>query len=86
MSGAMASIANQSSPASTPGLTTSAHCSSYPGWMLASTGPVEALLASPASLPVLLAKLHSPTAARAAARLSELRTRDNRGPPVSDIG
>ena len=86
MSGAMASMADQSSSGSTPALTAPARCSSYPGWMLASTEPVEALMASLTGMPVLLAKPHSPAASRAASRLSELRTRANRGPPLSNIG
>jgi len=86
MSGAMATMANESSSASAPALTAPARCSSYPGSMLASIGPVEALAASPVTLPVLLARPHSPAAIRTAARLSELRTRANRGPPVSNIG
>jgi hypothetical protein len=69
-----------------PSLSASAHCSSYPGCMIATTGSVEGLLASPATLPFLLATAHSPAAIRAAARLSALRARANRGPPASNLG
>lgn len=86
MSAGMAPVSDQSSTSSAPALTAPAHCSSYPGCMLSSTGPVEALVASPLTAPVLLSTTHSPAAARAAARLSVLRTRANRGPPVSNIG
>jgi hypothetical protein len=53
--------------------------------MAASIVPVEALAASPAGLPALLAEPHSPSASRAAARLSQIRTRAGRGPPSFDI-
>jgi hypothetical protein len=86
MPAAMVVIAVHASPGSAPRLTAPAHCSSYPGFMLASTGPIEALITSPAWLGVTLAEPHSPAARRAAARLSELRTRANRGPPISQIG
>lgn len=86
MSAEMATKAAQSSYSSAPALTVPAHCSSFPDYILPSTGTIEALAASPLSFPVLLAKPHSPAAIRAAARLSALRTRANRGPPVSDLG
>jgi len=85
-SSSMASMESQSSSGSAPALSAPSHCSNYPGWIFQSTGPIKALVASLASLPVLLAKPHSPAAIRAAARLSELRTRANRGPPAFDIG
>lgn len=71
---------------SAPMLAAPVHCSSYPACMLATTGPVEALVVSPVTLLHLLATAHSPAASRAAARLSELRTRANRGPPVPNLG
>lgn len=71
---------------SSPALAAPAHCSNYPACAPATTGPVEALAASPDTLPHPLATTHSPAASRAAARLSELRTRANRGPPISNLG
>lgn len=86
MSDAMASISRRASSGSAPALTAPAHCSSYPGNVLATTGPIEALLASSTALPVLLATAHSPAAVRAGAYLRELGARANRGPPVSNNG
>ena len=43
----------------------------------------HALIAAPVGLPDLLAQPHSPPAGRAAARLTQIRTRAGRGPPVS---
>jgi hypothetical protein len=56
-------------------------CPLFPGSAAASTVPVHALPSLVAGVPVLLAQPHSPAAGRAAARLSQLRTRANRGPP-----
>jgi hypothetical protein len=86
MSDAKSSQAAGAISDSAPSLRAPAHCSRYPGCMIATTGPVEGLLASPAALPVLLATAHSPAAVRAAARLSAMRARANRGPPVSNLG
>jgi len=60
-------------------------CPLFPGAAAASTAPVHALPALAAGLPVLLAQAHSPAAGRAAARLRQLRTRANRGPPESTL-
>jgi len=82
-----ASVATyQSSSATESALRAPVRCSSYPGNMLASTKPVEALTASATDLSVPLARPHSPAAIRAAVRTSELRIRSNRGPPISTIG
>ena len=85
MSDAMASQAARAISGSAPEMSAPARCSSYPGFMLATTGPVEALIASPAPLPVLHETAHSPAALRAAARLSALGAHANRGPPVSSL-
>jgi len=69
----------------TPLFSAPAHCPLYPGYACVPTTPQNALAASPLSLPVLLAFPHSPAAARAAARLSQIRTRAGRGPPALTI-
>jgi len=56
-------------------------CPCCPGYIGALPSTVHALAAAPASLPVLLARAHSPAAGRAAARLSQISTRASRGPP-----
>jgi hypothetical protein len=60
-------------------------CPCCPGTLGALPSAVHALAASPASLPVLLAQAHSPAAGRAAARLSQIRTRAGRGPPAMNL-
>jgi len=70
---------------SSPALATPAHCSNYPACAPAATRPIEALVASSTALPRRLAATHSHAASRAAVRLSELRTRANRGPPTSHL-
>jgi len=86
MSGGLASRSARASSASSPELTPSTLCSKYPGSLATSTGPAEALAALPAPLPVLLTEDYSPATIRSAARMSVLRTRSDRGPPVSNIG
>ena len=61
------------------------HCPLYPNGAFVPNAPVHALTASANGLPELLAQNHSPVAARAAARTSQLRTRADRGPPASVI-
>jgi hypothetical protein len=68
-----------------PIVTAPATCPNFPGYTAARTSTIHALTASPASLPVLLAQAHSPLAGRAAARLSQIRTRAGRGPPASNL-
>jgi hypothetical protein len=68
-----------------PALTAPATCPYFPGHMVAPTTSVLALAVVPAGLPGLLAQAHSPTAARVAARLSQIRTRAGRGPPASAL-
>ncbi len=58
-------------------------CPLYPGCTALLPSIIPALAASTVSLPVLLAQPHSPAAGRAAARLSQIRTRTGRGPPAA---
>jgi hypothetical protein len=60
-----------------------ATCPLFPGYTAATASAPQALTASPLSLPSLLTQSHSPAASRAAARLSQIRTRASRGPPAS---
>ena len=60
-----------------------ASCPHFPGYTVATASAPQALAASPVSLPFLLGLSHSPAAGRAAARLSQIRTRASRGPPAS---
>jgi hypothetical protein len=66
-----------------PIFTAPSTCPCFPGYAAAPTTSTLAQAASPASLPALVAQPHSPAAARAAARLSQIRTRAGRGPPAS---
>jgi hypothetical protein len=58
-------------------------CPYFPGYNVAPSTTPLALGAQPVSMPALLVQPHTPAAARAAARLSQLRTRAGRGPPDS---
>jgi len=60
-------------------------CPLFPGAAAATTAGPLALIAVPVSLPVLLARPHSPVAGRAAARVSQIRTRSGRAPPASQL-
>ena len=66
-----------------PILTAPSHCPLYPNGSCVLNTPVHALAPSTNGLPALLAQEHSLIAARASARVSQLRTRANRGPPPS---
>jgi hypothetical protein len=68
-----------------PDLTAPATCPYFPGYTVAPTSSVLALTAAPAGLPGLLARPYSSAATRAAARLSQIRTRAGRGPPASAL-
>ncbi len=57
----------------------------FPGTAALLPSVIPALAASPVSLPALLAQPHSPAAGRAAARLSQIRTRTGRGPPATNL-
>jgi hypothetical protein len=78
-----AALMSRAASGSIPNFTAPATCPYFPGYTAASATAVHALAASPVSLPVLLAQAHSPAAGRAAARLSQIRTRAGRGPPDS---
>lgn len=79
----MAAMMAKAFSGSTPILTAPLTCPLYPnGYLAAPTAPPPAITAPGISLPVLVAQLHSPAAARAIARVSQLRTRANRGPPA----
>ena len=80
-----ADMAAQVASGSAPMLTAPSHCPSYPGSVVPSTEPVQALAASPAGLPALLAEPRLPSASRAAGRLSQIRTHAGRGPPAFGI-
>jgi len=77
----MAGAASNSNPAFTAPVT----CPCFPGCTAGPATATHALAASGVSLPIMLAQAHSPAAARAAARLSQIRTRAGRGPPNSII-
>lgn len=57
-------------------------CPAFPVSAAATAPAPQALAAASASLPALLAHSHSPAAARAAALLSQVRTRSGRAPPA----
>jgi hypothetical protein len=56
-------------------------CPRFPGNAFTVTNTAHALAASPAGLPPLAVSLHSANGARAAARISQARTRSSRAPP-----
>jgi len=58
-------------------------CPAFPGNAAATTSAPQALTAAAVGLPSLLAQPHAPAAARAAARISQIRTRSGRAPPAS---
>lgn len=78
----MAAMMAQAFTGSTPILTAPLTCPLYPGYTAATTAPPPAIASASIALPVLLAQPHSPAAGRAAARVAQLRTRANRGPPA----
>ncbi|MDR3750268.1 MAG: hypothetical protein P4K94_02165 [Terracidiphilus sp.] len=78
----MAAMMSKALSGSTPVLTAPLTCPLFPGFRAATAATTDALPAAPISLPVLLAHAHSPAAGRAAARLSQIRTRASRGPPA----
>lgn len=72
-----------SSPA--PAMAAPATCPRFPGFMAGPSTASYALLASAASLPVLLVQAHSPATAHADACLRPIRTHAGRGPPASTL-
>lgn len=85
MAAQMAEMANEADPG-TPTIKAPATCPYFPGYTVASSTTNMALATAPVSLPALMAEPHSPPATRASARISQLRTRADRGPPTSSLG
>ena len=77
----MAAMREQAASGPVPMAGAPSHCPFYPGANAVAATADHALAASPASMPALLAQAHTPAAGRAAARLSQIRTRAGRGPP-----
>ncbi|HTV05991.1 MAG TPA: hypothetical protein VME86_11535 [Acidobacteriaceae bacterium] len=69
-------------PGAPPVVGNPSHCPYYPHHLGVWSTPAHALLAAPAVLAEMLIEPHSPGAARATARFSQLRTRSVRGPPA----
>jgi len=61
-------------------------CPAFPGSTAATTSAPHALITSSVGMPVLPGHPLTPVAGGAAARLSQIRTRAGRGPPVRNIG
>jgi hypothetical protein len=64
-------------------LTVPSTCPNFPSALAATASSTHALTAASVTLLFLHAELHSPLAARASARMSTIRTREGRAPPVS---
>jgi hypothetical protein len=77
----MAAMTRQAASGSVPMAGAPSHCPFYPSSNAVPATADHALAAAPASLPAMLAQAHTPAAGRAAARLSQIRTRAGRGPP-----
>jgi hypothetical protein len=60
-------------------------CPWFPCNSVALNTTALALALTPVGLPALLAQTHSPATGRAAARISQVRTRAGRGPPASSL-
>jgi len=56
-------------------------CPSFPASLPATVSTPHALAGQAVSLPALLAQFHSPATSSAATRISQFRTRSDRGPP-----
>ena len=80
----MAAMMAQSASSETI-VTAPSTCPAFPGDTAARTTAPHALTAAAVGLPALIAKTHSPAAARAAARTSQIRTRSGRAPPASSL-
>jgi hypothetical protein len=85
MSMRMAALMSQATLGGKPIFTAPLTCPYFPGYIAGPTLSIVALAASPVSLPILLARSHSPSAGRADARTSQIRTRAGRGPPASKL-
>jgi hypothetical protein len=82
---AMSTDAMSAAEPGTSNIKAPATCPYFPGYTVALNTITLALSPAPLSLPALIAELHSPVAGRGAARISQLRTRANRGPPASSL-
>jgi hypothetical protein len=69
-----------------PGFTAPMHCPLFPGYGVPATASIDALAASPAKLPALLAKARSNVARCDTALISPVRTRAGRSPPAISLG
>ncbi len=85
MSARMAGLMSGATSGGKPIFTAPLTCPYFPGYIAGPTSTIVALAAAPVSIPVLLAQPHSPIAARAQARISQIRTRAGRGPPASSL-
>ncbi|MGD0730743.1 MAG: hypothetical protein ABR956_05725 [Terracidiphilus sp.] len=68
-----------------PAFNAPATCPLFPGYRNVPTAPAQALAAAGAALPVLLLQTHPPATGRAAALISQIRTRAGRGPPSTAV-
>jgi hypothetical protein len=68
---------------SAPVFAAPSHCPSFPDGSSTTPPPSHALASCEPGMPFLLALPHSGSATRAAARLSQVRTRSGRAPPAS---
>jgi hypothetical protein len=84
MAAQMAEMATEADPG-TPAVKAPATCPYFPGYTVASSTTNMALATAPVSLPALIAELHSPAATRTSARISQMRTRADRGPPAYSL-
>jgi hypothetical protein len=82
MSMRMAALMSQAASGGKPIFTAPLTCPYFPGYLSGPTLTIIALATSPVSLRVRLARPHSTAARRAAARVSQIRTRASRGPPA----
>ncbi len=62
-------------------LTAPLTCPLFPRTVALAASSTQAFVPEPVALPILLAEYHSPLVARASARISQIRTRADRGPP-----
>ena len=79
----MAAMMAQGESGGAPVFSAPMTCPYFPGYMGATATTTHALIASQVGMQTVLAHPHSPAAGRAGARLSQMRTRDGRGPPAS---
>ena len=70
-------------PGSTPVVSAPLTCPYYPGAAVAITGPVPALAASPARLPILTVGFYSAATVATPGLSSPNRTHSGRGPPAN---